>query len=137
MLVSQLCNHAPTGGALDETFHNEIWLIHFFYRACILANGSSYRGDAHRTALELVDNSQQYLVVYLVKAILVYIQGCKGYMRNLCIYAPGTLYLCKIAHAAQQGIGYTRRTATAASSSIGTFKILAERFKMRTNVSGS
>ena len=69
--VCQLGNHAPPGSALDETLHNEEWLIDFLDSAGILANGCGYGGKSDRTATELVNDGKQYLVVYLVKAVLV------------------------------------------------------------------
>ena len=78
VLVGQFCHHTPSGGALDETLHDEEGLVYLLDGACILTNGGGNGGDAHRTALELVDDGEQDLVVDLVETILVDVQGREG-----------------------------------------------------------
>ena len=113
MLVGQFGDHTTTRRALDEAFHNEEGLVDLFNGACILADGSGDSGDTHRTALELVDDGEQNLVVNLVEAILVDVQGREGNLRDLCINLAITLHLSEITHAAQESIGDTRRSSRA------------------------
>ncbi len=111
MLVGQFCHHTPSGGALDETLHDEEGLVDLLDGACILTNGGGNGGDAHRTALELVDDGEQDLVVDLVETILVDVQGREGYLRNLGVNLSVAFHLGEISHTAQQGVGDTGRTS--------------------------
>ena len=67
MAIGKLCYFASARGALDEAFLDEERLIHFFHGACIFAYGGGNGAQSDGTALELVDDGGQYLVVYLVK----------------------------------------------------------------------
>ena len=111
MAVGQFGHHASSRGALDETFHDEEWLIHLLYGACIFANRSGDGGYAHWSAAELVDDGQQYAVVNLVKSVLINVQCRQGYLSDAGINLACTLNLGKITHSAQQGIGDTGRPA--------------------------
>ena len=114
MLVGQFCNLAPSWRALYEAFLYEERFVHLLHRASVLAYGGGDGVDAHGTALELVYDGQQYLVVYLVQAIAVDIQCLQGIACYVHVYPAVALHLCKVAHTAQQGIGYTWRATAAA-----------------------
>ena len=71
MLVGKGCYHASTWCALDESLHYEVRFVYLFYSSCIFANGSTDGRQSNRTTLELIDDGEENLVVYLVKTILV------------------------------------------------------------------
>ncbi len=110
MLVSQLRHHPSTRSTFDEALHDEEWLVYLFHRSGILTDGGSYRGDAHRTSTELVDDGQQDAVVYFVQSVLVDVQCLQRYLGDVRINLSRTLHLGEVAYTAQQGIGDTGRT---------------------------
>ena len=114
MLVGQLCSHTATGRTLNESLHDEERLVDLLYRTGILANGGGNRRDTYWTTTELVDDGQQYAVIYLVQSILVDVQGSQRHLRNSSVYPACTLHLSKVAHSAQQGIGNTGRSTRTA-----------------------
>ena len=123
MVIGQFCDHTTTGRPLDEALHNEEGLIDLFDSTCILADGCGDSGDAHRTALELVDDGQQDLVVNLVQTVFVDVQGRQGYLCDLL---------------AIRGVPLERPAISKAASSVmGTARILAERSIIFCSVSGS
>lgn len=111
MPVSQFGHFAAARRTAYKTFLNKKRLIHLLQRSGVLANSRGNGGYAHWPTLELVDNGGQNLVVYFVQPILVNVQRLKGIARNGGIDSAVALDLRKIAHTAQQRIGYTRRTA--------------------------
>ena len=78
MLIGEVGDFAATRGALYEAFLDEIRLIYFLESARVFAESSGDGGEANGTALELVDDCGENLVVDFVKAILVDIQGFEG-----------------------------------------------------------
>ena len=125
MAVSQFGDHTPSGGALDEAFHDEKGLIDLLNGACILAHSGGNRRDTHRTALELVDDGEQDLVVDLVETILVDVQGREGFTRRNRALAI-------------RGVPRERRAISSEASSVmGTPRMPAERSMMVCSVSGS
>ena len=69
--VGEGCHHTSALRALYEALHDEIRLVHLLDGARVLADGCGYGRHADRTAAELVDDGEQYLVVDLVQTILV------------------------------------------------------------------
>ena len=114
MLVSQLRHHTATRRALDEALHDEEGLVNLLHSTCILSNGSSDGRDTHRTATELVDDGQQDLIVDLIETVLVDVQGCQRYLRDLRVDLTVAFYLGEVANSTQQGVGDTGRTTTTA-----------------------
>ena len=113
VLVRQVRHLAPTGRALDEALLDEERLVDFLYRARVLAQGGGDGGQAHGTALELVDDGGQQFVVYLVQAVAVDVQCLQGIGGNLRVDASRTFDLRKVPHTPQQRIGDTGRSAAA------------------------
>ena len=107
MLVSERCDHASALRSLDESLHDEIRLVHFLDGARVLAYGGGYGADANGTSVELVNDGQEYLVVNLVETILVDVERRER-----------------------------RAISMAASSSIGTRIMAAERFIIFCSISG-
>ena len=60
---------------LDETLFDKERLVDLLDSARIFAQGSSNGIEPHGTAVELVDNRQQYLIVYLVETVFVDIES--------------------------------------------------------------
>ena len=111
MLIGEGCDHASALRSLDESLHDEIRLVHFLDGAGVLADGGGYSADAYRTSAELVDDGQEYLVVNLVEAILVDVERRERQPCYVAVDAYVALHLRKVAHTAQQGVGYTGRSA--------------------------
>ena len=111
MLVSERCDHASALRSLDESLHDEIRLVHFLDGAGVLADSGGYGADAYRTSVELVNDGQQYLVVNLVKTILVDVERRERQPCYVAVDASVAFHLRKVAHTAQQGVGYSWRSA--------------------------
>ena len=121
MLVRQLRHLAPTGRALDEALLDEERLVDFLYRAGVLAQGGGDGGQAHGTALKLVDDGGQQFVVYLVQAVAVDVQCLQGIGGNLRVI---------------RGVPRLREAIScAAFVEQGTFRIPAERRTMPASTS--
>lgn len=113
MLVSERCGHAAARCALDESLHDEERLVHLLDGSGILADGRSYRRHSHGTPAELVDDGQENLIVGFIESVLVDIQSLESHLRYLARDASVALYLRKVAHTAQQRVGYSGRSAAA------------------------
>ena len=113
MLVCQFGNHSSTRSALYESLHYQEWLIYLLNSAGVFAYGCCYGGYSHRAALELIDDGKQNLIIDFIETILVDVQCRQGYLCNLSVNHAVALHLCKVAHSAQQCIGYTWRSARA------------------------
>ena len=113
MLVSHV-RHLPSARrALDEPFFNQERLIHLFHRSRIFPDGRGDGRDAYRSALELIDNGKQNLVVYLVQSVTVDIQCLQRITCDGHVHPSRAAHLGKIAHAAQKRIGDTGRSTAA------------------------
>ena len=121
MLVGQWSCHAATWRSFDETLHNEEWFIDIFNGSGIFSDGRCYRTDPYRPTPELVNDSEQDLIINLVKPVSVDIERLKSYMCNLVGYRSVAFHLCKVAHTTQQRIGNTRRSATPPTDFYGGF----------------
>ena len=74
MFISQF-RHLPSAWCtLQETFFDKKRLIHFLQGPGILTQCRSNSSQSHRPAFELIDNGTQYLVVYLIQPIAVYLK---------------------------------------------------------------
>ena len=113
VLIGQLGHLASPRSAFDEALLDEEGLVHLLDGAAVLSDGRGNRVDAHRPALELVDDGKQYLVVYLVQSITVDIECLQGIAGDVQVNPAVASHLGKVAHAPQQGIGDTWRAAAA------------------------
>ena len=111
MLVSQFGGHASSGRTLDETFHDQEWLIDILDSAGIFTDSRSNGIESDRTTLELVDDGEQDLIVNLIKTILINIESFERYVCNLQVDTSVTFHLCKIPDTTQQGVGHTGSTS--------------------------
>ena len=113
VLVCEFRHHSSARRALDEAFHDEIRLIDLLHRAGVLTDCRGDGGDAHRTALELVDNSEQDLVVYLVQTVLVDVERRQGDVGDLGVNPSRPSHLSEVSHSPEQSVGNTWRSARA------------------------
>ena len=113
MTVGELCHHTATWRTLDETLHNQEWLIDLLYSTGIFTDGCGDGSDSYRTTTELVDDGKQDLIVDFIETILVDIQGSQGNLGNLCVNLAIAFHLGEVSYTAQQGVGNTGRTTTA------------------------
>ena len=74
MFVSKSCCDTSTRSSFNETFHDKEWFINLLHRTRILTDSSSNGGDADRSAMELINDCKQNLVVYLIQTIFIYVQ---------------------------------------------------------------
>lgn len=116
VLVRQLGNLATTRGALDKALLDKIRLIDILYRACVFAHSRSDGVQPYRPALELVDNGAEQLVVDLVEPKSIDIERLQSILGYFQIDRTIALDLRKVPHTAQQRIGDTRRSTTAAGN---------------------
>ena len=78
MLVGKVRHFTSARGTLKESLLDKERLVHILDGAGILAQCGCYGADAHRTALELVNDGGQYTVVNLIQAVFVYVKCLKG-----------------------------------------------------------
>ena len=90
MLIREFCGYTSALGTHYETLLYKERFVNFLEGTLILSDCCSYGVCAHRTTLEGTDNSPEYLVVYGIKAALVYIEFIEGIARNLQIYMTVT-----------------------------------------------
>ena len=111
MVVGKLSGHAAARGSLDESLHDEVRLVHLLDGSGILADGCGNRSHAHRSAMKLVDDGGENLVVDLVQTILVDVERTERGLSNVVGNGAVALHLGEVAHTAQQRVGDTGRTA--------------------------
>ena len=111
--IGHLGDFAAAWSALDEAFLDEERLIYFLHSAAVFADGSGYGAYSHRASPELVDDCEQYLIVYLIQSVAVYVQSFQSIASYFQVYASASLNLSKVAHTSKQGVGYTWCTSTA------------------------
>lgn len=111
--VGKVGDFAAARGALYEPFLDEERLIHFLNGAGVFSECRGNGGKSHGTTFEFVDNRGQYLVVDLVEAVTVDVEGFEGKACNFAVYRPVAFHLGKVAHTAQQSIGNARGAAAA------------------------
>ena len=126
MGVGQFRHLTPARRALDKSFFYKEGLIDLLHSAGILPHCCSNGADAHGSALKLVDDGRQYLVVNLVQAVAVDVERLQGHTGYADVDGAVALHLSKVAHTAQQSVGDTRRAATAAGNLSGCFLIDGE-----------
>ena len=123
MLVGKEGGFAATRGALDEAFLDEVRFIDILNGTCIFAHRCRNRIESDGTATELVDDGREQFVVDLIETEGVDIEGFEGVFGYLQVDRAVSLDLRKIAYAAQEGVGYTRRTARTACNLAGGFLV--------------
>ena len=69
MLIRQFRHFTTTGSTLQETFLYQERFIDFFHRTGVFTQSRGDGGQAYRTAIELIDNTGQYLGVDFIQAI--------------------------------------------------------------------
>ena len=102
MTVGEFRYLAAAGGALQKALLYQEWLIYLLDGARILPYGRTDGRQSDRTALELVDDGEEYAVVYLIKAVAVYIKGLQRMTRYGEVDTSGTAHHREVAHASQQ-----------------------------------
>src|SRR5690554_1613153 len=113
MEVSQVGSLPSAGCAFDKSLLDKERLIDLFNGSGIIAHSCGNGGDTHGTAVELIDDGEQYLVVNLIKPVPVNVECFERVGGDLFIYLPVSLHLCEVTHTAQQCIGDTWCTTAA------------------------
>ena len=113
MLIRQISALATARRAHDEAFLDEERLTDLLDGAGVLAHRRGDGVDTHRAALELIDDGREDLVVHVVKAVLVHVEGLQADAGNVDGDGTVALDLGEVADTAQQQVGNTRRATTA------------------------
>ena len=98
MLIRQIRALAATRGTHDEAFLDEERLADLLDGARVLSHRSSDGVDAHRTPLELVDDGREDLVVHVVEAMFVHIEGLQADAGDVNGDGAVALVQCGVAH---------------------------------------
>ena len=113
MGISQLRHLAAAGRTFDKAFFDKERLVNLFQRSGIFSQGSRDSRQSYRSAVKLVDDSRQQLIVDLIQAVTVDVQCLQSIAGNRLIDLSGSFHLCKITHTTQQRVRYTGWTTTA------------------------
>ena len=116
MGISQLRHLAAAGRTFDKAFFDKERLVNLFQRSGIFSQGSRDSRQTYRSAVKLVDDSRQQLIVDLIQAVTVDVQCLQGIAGNRLIDLSGSFHLCKITHTTQQRVRYTGCTTTTGSN---------------------
>ena len=111
MLVSQRRCLASARGTFDESFLDEVRLIDILDGTGIFAHGGSDGVESDRSAAELIDDGGEEFVIYLIETESVDIQRLEGVLGDVEIDSTVAFNLGEVAHASQEGVGNTGRTA--------------------------
>ena len=74
MGISQLRHLAAAGRTFDKAFFDKERLVNLFQRSGIFSQGSRDSRQSYRSAVKLVDDSRQQLIVDLIQAVTVDVQ---------------------------------------------------------------
>ncbi len=107
MSICQIRSLTSPWSPVYETLLYQIRLIYLLDSTRVLPYSRSYSTETNRTAFKLINNGIEYLVVYRIKAALVYIQCIQRIRGYLEIYESRTLDLREIPYPAQKRVGYT------------------------------
>ena len=111
MLVCQRRCLASARGTFDESFLDEVRLIDILDGAGIFTHSGSDSVESDRSATELIDDGREEFVIYLIEAESIDIQRLEGILGDVEVDSAVAFDLGKVAHASQEGVGYTGRTA--------------------------
>ena len=70
--------------------------------------------DAGGAAFELIYECYQYLIVHIIEATFVYVEGFEAMLYYAAVYNAVAEHLGEVAHAAEEAVGNTRCAAAAA-----------------------
>ena len=119
VLVGQRRRLAAAGRALEEALLDQERLVDLLDRPGLFAHGRGHGVQTHGTAVEFLDDRSENLVVHLVQSARVDVQRREGDARDFQVDVPFALDHCEVAHAAQQGVGDTRRAARTQGHFVG------------------
>jgi hypothetical protein len=92
---------------------HEEWLVHFFDRIRIFADGCTNRVQANRSAIELLDDRPNDARIHVVEAERVDVEQRERLVRDVLGDHAVSLHLRVVTHAAEQAVGDPRRAARA------------------------
>ena len=73
MYVGELCHFASARSAFYESLLYQVRFVDLLYGSRIFAQCSGYGAQSYRTTLEFSDYGVEYLVVYLIQPVAVYV----------------------------------------------------------------
>src|SRR3569623_8615 len=119
MRIRMARHHPPARGTHEKALLNQKRLQHVFDGAALFADGGGQAVDAHRAAVEFVDEGEQQLAVHHVDAFAINVEHVQRLLRHSAADAAVGLDLGVITHTAQQAVGDARRAARAAGDFSG------------------
>ena len=100
MFVGQVGDFPSAWRASDEAFLDEERFVDLLDGAGVFADGGGNGGDAYGSALELVDDGGEDLVVDFIKAVLVDIECFEAEACDFGIDVAVPLRLCEVSDSA-------------------------------------
>ena len=113
VVVGQGGDFASAGSAFQESFFDQVGLVDLLDRAGIFAEGCGDGGQSDGASVEFLDDGVENLVVDLVEAIAVDVEGFEGIAGDVDVDVARPLDLGEVADAAQQGVGDSGGSAAA------------------------
>src|SRR5690606_10560299 len=106
MPIGQIGGLPAPGGPHDKSLLDQKGLIDLFQGLGAFGYRRGQGTDPHRAALELVDDREQDLVVHLIQAVGIHVQGFEPKSGDSQVNVPTSFDLGKVPDPSQQGIAY-------------------------------
>lgn len=113
VLIGKVGDFASAWRAHEETLLDEVGFVNLLNGADVFAKSRGDSANADGTAMELVDEREQNLVVDFVQSVAVDVERFECVVGDVGIDVSVTLDLGEVAHAPKQGVGDARRSAAA------------------------
>src|SRR5918911_4025193 len=68
MLVGAACGHAPSRGAIEKAYLNQVRLYYLFYRVLLFVNGGGDGAESDGASIKLLYDCHKELAVNFVQA---------------------------------------------------------------------
>ena len=123
MAPTAIRHHASTGGAYKETLLDEEGFDHVSQGATFLAEGRRQRLDAHRPAIEILDDRAEQAPIECIESFGIHLEHVQGVAGDRLGDATIGTYLGKVPHPAQQPVGDSWRAARTLGNLRSTLRI--------------
>ena len=102
MLISEVCAFAASGSAHEVAFLDKERFIDLFDGARVLTHCRSDGLDAHGSTFKFFNNSVEYSIIHVIKAVLIHIECRQAKAGNLHVDVPIAFDLGKVANTTEQ-----------------------------------
>jgi len=123
MKIGGARRHAAARGAHEEALLDQEWLDDILESAALLAHRGGQALDAHRPAVEFLDDGRQQLTVERVESLRIHFEQIERGARHRFIDAAVAFDFGVVAHATKQPVGDTRRAARAGRNTCRAFGV--------------